>query len=67
MWSATALAIQASLPFASLLMLDDTCRWRDRFAAGYMAALGLIALLSVDPALLAAYAASVGECMECMP
>ncbi len=67
MGNLAALAVQASLPFASLLMLDDTCRWRAPFAAGYLGVLGLIGALSVDPAFLAAYAERLGDCMGCMP
>jgi hypothetical protein len=55
----SALAVQASMPFAALIVTDDATPWRGPFAAAYVLALGVLACVAAGPENLAWYAGHV--------
>lgn len=63
-----ALAVQASMPFAALIVTDAETRWRGPFAAAYLAALAALGLVAVGPEALSAFVVSSGAayCDECV-
>lgn len=70
MGSLPTLAIQASMPFALAIFLDDGARWRGAFGAFYALSLVGLCCVAAGPDGLQAYAELLSRtsyCPECLP